>query len=293
MNALLVGLLLSASPTTLAALDLEAQQVPAAVAKLVGTHLVVKLTQKGFQVLTASDLAAVIGVERQKQLLGCNEETNCLAEIGAALNAKGVVLGSVGRLGQTRLLNVKVIASGSAQSLAVCSGRAGSDEGLLAEAEACADTIAAALRSSASEPLAVASKPTPEPVKQEPAKAAPTAPAVENTEPIAAVVKEAPPRRYWALAPMIVGVLAAGFGVFLIAAINVNVSTIEDQSPPEALRYLKSVEPIGTLGGLALGAGIAMAAAGTVLFLMPPAPVQPVAMVTPQGGYLGVNMVFP
>jgi hypothetical protein len=80
MSPLLVALLLTAAPAkTLAALELEAQQVPAAVAKLVGTHLAQKLTLKGFQVLTSADLAAMIGVERQKTLMGCNEESNCLA----------------------------------------------------------------------------------------------------------------------------------------------------------------------------------------------------------------------
>lgn len=271
MNALLLGVLLSASPTTLAALELEAQQVPAAVAKLVGTHLVVKLTQKGFQVLSAADLSAMIGVERQKQLLGCNEETNCLAEIGAALNAKGVVLGSVGRLGQTRLLNVKVIASGTAQALVVCSGKADSDEGLLVEAERCADTIAAALR--------------PTPVDAKPIAEAP-----------ASGVSEAPaqtPRRSWALAPIIVGGLGAALGVLMIVVANINATLTDSLDPVAARNATRTAEPVGTWGGVILGAGIAVAAAGTVLFLLPPAPVRPVAMLSPQGGFLGVSGVFP
>ena len=89
MTALLAltGLLAAAAPPTLAALELDAQQVPPAVAKLVGTQLTQRLTLKGFRVLTAADMAAVLGVERQKALLGCNDESSCIAEIGAALNA--------------------------------------------------------------------------------------------------------------------------------------------------------------------------------------------------------------
>lgn len=255
MHALLAGILLTASSPTLVALDLEAEQVAPAVAKLVGTQLAQRLTLAGFKVLTSADLAAVLGVERQKALLGCNEETSCFAEIGSALNAKAVVLGSVGKLGETRLLNVKVVSSGDAQPLAACSGRVNSDEGLLSEADRCADIIAAALM---------------------PARA-------EG------------PRRTWALAPLIGGSVAAITGAVLLTTANLEADAIptSTEGPATVSRRASAASGLGTTGLVLLGAGVAVAATGAVLYLVRPGPVQPVAVLTPHGGFVGVSGVFP
>lgn len=51
-----------------------------------------------FQVLSASDVAAVLGFEKQRQALGC-VESSCLAEIGGALNVQYMLSGQLGILG--------------------------------------------------------------------------------------------------------------------------------------------------------------------------------------------------
>jgi TolB-like protein len=62
------------------------------------------------EVVTSADLAALIGMERQRQLLGCTEEsTSCMAELTAALGAPWVVQGSVGRVGGLLRLDVKLL----------------------------------------------------------------------------------------------------------------------------------------------------------------------------------------
>lgn len=273
MTSLLVAVLLAAEPVTLAQLDLEAQQLPAAVAKLVGTQLAQKLTLKGFQVMTSADLAAMIGLERQKSLMGCNEQSNCIAEIGAALNARGVVVGSVGRLGETRVLNVKVLASGSAQSLAVCSGRAGSDEGLLNEAERCADSIAAALL---------------RPQQPEAARGQPSM--VKADEPAV----PAGPRRTWALAPLLGGAAGAIAGGVMLGIANGQAQDLTNSTaqPPAVLRQVHAAEGLATTGTVLLGIGAAAAVTGAILFLVRP-PVEPVAAITPQGAFAGVSGTFP
>jgi hypothetical protein len=260
MTALLVALLAASPPVTLAALELEAQQVPPAMAKLVGTHLAQALTLRGLRVVTAADLAALLGAERQRNLLGCNEESSCIAEIGAALNARGVVVGSVGRLGEARLLNVKVLASANAETLAACSGRAGSDEGLLSEAETCADLIAAALLP-AGERRATASE----------------------------------PRRSWALAPLIGGAaVAIGGGVLLgLANADANRVPTSTETPSAVFRQVTAAEGLGTTGLVLLGVGSAAAVTGAVLFAVRPAPVQPVVLLTSRGGFLSVSGAFP
>jgi hypothetical protein len=63
-----------------------------------------------FQVVSQTDLAAALGVERQKQLLGCSDEaSSCLMEIAGALNADRLVRGDVSRLDETIILNLSLV----------------------------------------------------------------------------------------------------------------------------------------------------------------------------------------
>ncbi len=59
----------------------------------------------GLSVITQADVAALLGVERQRQMLGC-AEAGCIAEIGGALGADRVVHGSVGRVGSSLVVNL-------------------------------------------------------------------------------------------------------------------------------------------------------------------------------------------
>ncbi|MDQ3264671.1 MAG: DUF3280 domain-containing protein [Myxococcota bacterium] len=63
-----------------------------------------------FDVVGKSDIDAMLGLERQKQLLGCADDaSSCLAELGGALGADYVLLGSVARIDQTRRVDLKLL----------------------------------------------------------------------------------------------------------------------------------------------------------------------------------------
>lgn len=51
----------------------------------------------------------MLGMERQRQLLGCTEDTSCMAEIANALGTDLVAVATVGRVGNTYLVSVKLI----------------------------------------------------------------------------------------------------------------------------------------------------------------------------------------
>lgn len=73
---------------------------------------------KRVRITTQRDLAALLGVERQKQLVGCAEASNaCIAEIAAALGVEGLVTGEISRVGKTFQLTVKVLSSRDAHAL--------------------------------------------------------------------------------------------------------------------------------------------------------------------------------
>jgi hypothetical protein len=73
--------------------------VDAAVAGVAGDLLVVALSQTGkFEVITKSDVKALLGLEAQSQLIGC-AESSCMVDLGGALGAAYLVNGSLGKLG--------------------------------------------------------------------------------------------------------------------------------------------------------------------------------------------------
>lgn len=63
-----------------------------------------------FQVVSQRDIATLLGVERQKQLLGCSEESaSCLSELSGALDARFVVSGTLNRIGNTWQLTLQTL----------------------------------------------------------------------------------------------------------------------------------------------------------------------------------------
>jgi hypothetical protein len=117
MHALIVALsvLGAAAPTAskpkLLVLDVQATGgADAALAQALTQAVVSEATSRGFyEVLSSRDLAAMIGIERQKQLLGCGEDSsNCMIELGGALNARFVLAGAVSRFGDALQLNLQL-----------------------------------------------------------------------------------------------------------------------------------------------------------------------------------------
>jgi len=75
-----------------------------------------------FKVYCPDDVAALLDLEAQKQFLGCEEDSECLAEIGNALGAELVLTGRVAGIGSKAsltlsLLNVLTTAPGRRASL--------------------------------------------------------------------------------------------------------------------------------------------------------------------------------
>lgn len=69
-----------------------------------------------FDVISSRDVAALLGVERQKQLLGCGEEANsCMAELSGALGARFVTTGTLAKLGDAWQLTLTTLDSQTAK----------------------------------------------------------------------------------------------------------------------------------------------------------------------------------
>src|ERR1700722_5138854 len=68
----------------------------------------------GFSAISQAELGSLLGVEKQKQLLGCGDQS-CLAEIGGALGARLVLSGRLRRGGESYVLQLPLLDTQKAQ----------------------------------------------------------------------------------------------------------------------------------------------------------------------------------
>jgi hypothetical protein len=103
--------------------------VTAETAQLLGDSLAGELRKRpGVSVLTQSDVAALLGVEKTRQMLGCTD-TGCFAEIGGALGADRIVHGSIGKVGGSFVVNLSALDARRTSTAASVSERLrGADE---------------------------------------------------------------------------------------------------------------------------------------------------------------------
>lgn len=115
---LALSLLGATEKPKLAVLDVQAVGVAQEAAVALGDSMTQELARRGFfDVISSSDIRALLGVERQKQLLGC-EESSCTAELSGALGARFVLQSSLTRLGSTLQLSVQMMDTSKAQTVA-------------------------------------------------------------------------------------------------------------------------------------------------------------------------------
>ncbi len=70
-----------------------------------------------YAVVSQSDLQAMLGLERQKQLVGCGETSTCMAELSGALDADRLLRGEMSRLDDTIVLNFSLIDARQSKSV--------------------------------------------------------------------------------------------------------------------------------------------------------------------------------
>lgn len=119
--------------------------VPKETAQLLGDALAGELRRRpGVSVLTQSDVSALLGVEKTRQMLGCTD-SGCMAEIGGALGADRVVHGSLGRIGDSLVVNLSALDPKRAAAAASVSERLrrGGEEAFLDVLPSVADALLA------------------------------------------------------------------------------------------------------------------------------------------------------
>lgn len=136
----LVALLLTqtaapADPVKLASVGFTSVRVPKDLAASFEQTLALRLQETGLvRVTTQSDVASILGVERQRQLMGCtNESTNCIAELAGALGVEGVITGEIALVGKVYQLTVRILSARDASVLYQSLRRLKTEEDVLEE----------------------------------------------------------------------------------------------------------------------------------------------------------------
>jgi len=128
----LVALSLAAAPVkTLAAPGLACTNVDAKVGNSFLEHFAQQLAAQGsFEVTTPQQVQTILGLERQKQLLDCGDDS-CSTEIAAALGVDAVITGTITKTSGGYLINLRIFRSADAKALAVFTSRPKTDEEVL------------------------------------------------------------------------------------------------------------------------------------------------------------------
>jgi hypothetical protein len=119
------------TPPKLAAPGLTGVGFDAAFTGFVSEQLAQELRDVGLEVVTAKEVGAVLGFERQKQLLECGDTGVCLTELANALGADAVLVGELAQVGKKIQVNVRVVSARDARVLGSSSERVAGREAVL------------------------------------------------------------------------------------------------------------------------------------------------------------------
>lgn len=229
-------------------------------------HFVGTLTSNGVKVTTKNDMAQVLGVERQKQLMGCStDSTSCLAELAGALGVAQLLSGSVAKTESGYVSTLKVIDSQTGEPKWTATTRVDTEKQLFAFFEERGSALAGEL-----------------------------------------VPRSGPPTVVKWIPAMVGGAVALVGAVFLATAFDeaarlrqfiADGTSVVDGGPTSANDIRESAN-VGRgaelLGWSGVGLGAAAIASSVIWVLVAPSsPVTAVVAPTPHGATLGLTMVLP
>jgi hypothetical protein len=116
------------------------------------SHFASGLRDRGLSVITADEIGTLLGVERQRQLLGCADgASECLMELSNALGADATAHGTVAFIGGEYAVNITVL-SNAGKVLAQYDTRGRDERGVLDALEEAATKISDTLRAGPQNP---------------------------------------------------------------------------------------------------------------------------------------------
>ena len=263
-------LVLAAAPPTLALPGLNAVNLDKGADALYAELLAQELTTRGLRIMTARDISATLGLERQRQLLGCSEEHTCISELVGALGADGLIVGDVGKLGAEYVINLKVLSAVNGSALAIFNTRAAKEELVPKALARGAWSLTKQLADK--QPLWVL-KPGPEVLMEEPKQGL---------------------SRWWAVVPAAVGVGGVAAGVALQLGAEAKFNELKVAAPSNAQAIAESGRSTEVAANVLLGVGAAGLVGAAVILIVGTSPsVQPTVSITSTSTSIGLVGVLP
>lgn len=230
---------------------------------LVAEEIARALPSSAFKVTTAAQLQAVLGLERQRQLLGCGEDSNsCVTELANALGTEVIATSTLARTSDGLRCNVVFMSGRDGTALERVSVEAASDGKLLEQLYGAVSEAAAR--------LFTAQRPG---ARLEPGQLG--------------------VRRY-AWAPGLAALALGGGAAALFAVSSGNARTLESrqglvENPAAAHELAASGRTMETIGWVLAGTGVAALATSGLMFTVG-APTEPKVVLAPvvSGGAAGV-----
>jgi len=251
-------------PLKLAAPGFSGVDISEAQATFFSDHFAQQLNLRGVQVTTSSQIGALLGFERQRQLLGCKETSgSCMAELAAALGVDGVITGSVGKFDQTYQVNVSVVSSRDGRSVSAFSRKVNGSSAVLDALNDAATQMARELPAAFQRPLA---SPSQQIVRGPPAHQPNTRPPESPLAPAPTPAPAPLTLRDWSWLPAGFGVLfGAGSTVFFLqaraAAEELELAINQPQQHPLTYDQALAIRGRGVMGSTL---GISMAAMSAI-----------------------------
>lgn len=294
----------------LAVMDVRAVQgVQAGTATLITDVIVTEVSGvKKYDVVGSSDITSLLGLEKQKQLLQCGENSSCLAELGGALGVEYMLSGSVGLLGTRLRISLTVQNVKKARVVARQARFCDPNEDALVRAT---EEAVRALLGELEASVAATRAPAPPPVveKVEAAKPPPTLTPAPPKQAAAPIVEPPPAeekpeasgpllsRRGWAY-------VAGGTGIALVAAGAgfdfMAWSAYQDQKDAVAAvdkaaydSALSTGKSRATIANVLYGTGVAALGTGAFLYFTGPSGAQVSVTPTDGGAFVAFSGVLP
>ena len=238
-------------------------------------HLAQELRNAGVKVLSSRDIETMLGVERQKQLLGCGDDANaCLAELSAALGTEYTITGDISEIPGGFRVDVGALKGSSSTRFTSYAEQVDDEAGVLRALSRAGWRLGSVLLAQAGQvPVGVA--------------------------PDAVLVGDPPPKRRLAWLPAAVAVASLIAGTLLVSRAYDDLRQLDPVRPislDDAAHYRDEGKLLYPIGVTCIVVGVAAAALSGVLFFAGgghPRGVQLSAVVTPQGGAIALAGSLP
>jgi hypothetical protein len=160
---LLVAGLLTAAPVSIAAPGITCARIEKTVCDSFLERFVTVLgSGRQLRIVTGSDITQLLGFERQKALIGCQDSasSSCIAELAGAMGVDGVLSVSVVKSDPSYVITVRVIRTSDAAVWASATERVNREGDVYEALDSVASRFGSALVPAGSGPVAVATTPS-------------------------------------------------------------------------------------------------------------------------------------